>query len=481
MQAALTPRLTKYNLPLRQLTRKQIAFLLLSNKEAFYGGAAGGAKTMALIQAAFQYVDCPGYAALLIRDTYQNMIKPEGILMQAHGVLANTDAVWQAEKKTYVFPSGATLTFGYLDGPMDHFNYQGAAFQFVGFDEVVAIREYQYEFLFSRLRRLVANRDIPLRVRSASNPPTREQIDRGSWVKRRFVDPKTRLKDVPYLKARMEDNPYLDVASYEDSLSRLDPVTREQMRNGDWDVHTRGKYMQRKDFVIVDRVPDNVVRWVRGMDMAATEKTEAGKDPDYSCFCKMGRTADDRFIIAHVLRFRLDPAEAEKMVEHYVMADGRNVSQRMEQEGGSSGKTVINMYRRKFLGRDFRGQPTMSKSKLQRSTPFINAVGDGRVMVLADCCESADPNEPYTLDTFLRNQEIFPDGKHDDDTDAPTIAFNDLTEGVVPVVRIIGEKAKSKEELAKEQAQAMGESRVDVPRLSRDDVYRDMLRTRRWR
>jgi len=424
---------------------------------------------MALIQASLQFVDVPGYAALLIRDTYQNMIKPEGILMQAQGILTNTDAIWQAEKKTWCFPeSGATLSFGYLDGPLDHFNYQGAAFQYIGFDELVAIRKYQYEFLFSRLRKKTDMKNIPLRIRSASNPPTREQLNRGSWVKERFVDPKTRDQNIPYLRACMEDNPYLDTVTYRESLKKLDPVTRVQMESGDWEVHMRGKYIQRSDFIVVDRIPDNVIRWTRGMDMAATERTQPDKDPDYSCFCLMGRTSDDKFIIAHVVRFRLEPSGVEKKVEHYVMADGRNVSQRMEQEGGSSGKTVINMYKKKFLGRDFRGQPTQSKSKLQRATPYINAIGDGRVMILVGCCESGNPEEDYTLNDFLRNQELFPDGQHDDDIDAPSIAFNDLTEGVVPRIRVPNSIVTQQE---KEKQVETGE----IKKRTRQEIYQELM------
>ena len=49
---------------------KQGVFLSLEKlgvEEALYGGAAGGGKSSTLLLAAAQYVDVPGYAALLLR------------------------------------------------------------------------------------------------------------------------------------------------------------------------------------------------------------------------------------------------------------------------------------------------------------------------------------------------------------------------------------------------------------------------------
>lgn len=402
--------------------------------EVFYGGAAGGAKTAALIQAALQFVDVPGYNAILIRDTYANMIKADGIMMQAHKFLAGTDAHWNAERKCFVFPSNATLSFGYMDGPLDHFKYQGSAYQFIGFDEVVGIREEQALYMFSRLRKLVGNSNVPLRFRATSNPPTREQLAKGEWVKKRYVDPLTKEKDVPYVKAKMTDNPYLDAKEYRKSLAKLDAVTRRQLEDGDWEVHMKGLYMDRANFIIVDRIPDNVVRWVRFNDMAATEPKKPGHDPDYTCTGKMGRTADDKFIIVHMARFRKEPAQTEAIILNTIKSDDRNVSQRMEQEGGSSGKTVIEYYKRLLLGRDFKGEPA-KVNKFQRATPFMNALGDKKVMILADCCESLDPKDSYNLNIFFRNQEIFPDGAHDDDTDVLSGCFTELTAGTVPRLR----------------------------------------------
>jgi hypothetical protein len=53
-------------------TPRQAAFLLLDCQEAFYGGAGGGGKSDALLMAALQYVDIPGYSALIIRRNFSD-------------------------------------------------------------------------------------------------------------------------------------------------------------------------------------------------------------------------------------------------------------------------------------------------------------------------------------------------------------------------------------------------------------------------
>ena len=64
-------------------TDAQVAFLLLSAQEGFYGGAAGGGKTDALLMAALQYVDEVGYSALLLRRTYPELSKADGLIERA--------------------------------------------------------------------------------------------------------------------------------------------------------------------------------------------------------------------------------------------------------------------------------------------------------------------------------------------------------------------------------------------------------------
>lgn len=201
-------------------------------REVFYGGQPGGGKSDALLMAALQYVDVPGYRALLLRRTYADLALPEALMDRAASWLSGTDARWNNIDKTWHFPSGATLTFGYLKNRGDEQRYKSAEFQFIGFDEVTQFHERQYTFLFSRLRRL-ANSRVPLRMRSAGNPPM-DAI--GMWVRDRFVV--NQSIERPFIPAGLDDNPYIDKEAYLQSLAHLDEHTRRALF--DWFVASEG-------------------------------------------------------------------------------------------------------------------------------------------------------------------------------------------------------------------------------------------------
>src|SRR5277367_4185112 len=72
----------------------QHAFLALNCEEALYGGAAGGGKSDALLMAALQFVDVPGYAALIVRKTFKQLDSSGAIMARAKEWLRGTDARW---------------------------------------------------------------------------------------------------------------------------------------------------------------------------------------------------------------------------------------------------------------------------------------------------------------------------------------------------------------------------------------------------
>ncbi len=229
------PALAKYCPNLSTISEPQALFLLLDCREAFYGGAAGGGKSDALLMAALQYADVPGYAALLLRRTYAELEKADGLIPRAEEWLARTDARRQDGGRKWVFPSGARLEFGHCENESNKFAFQSAAYQFIGFDELTSFTESIYEYIgFSRSRRRVTGKvaKVPIRVRSASNPGN---VGHG-WVKARFVDEATRRPGVVFIPAKVSDNPGLDAAEYVETMAALPDALRAQLLEGDWDA-----------------------------------------------------------------------------------------------------------------------------------------------------------------------------------------------------------------------------------------------------
>lgn len=227
---------------------KQAVFLSLDCKEAFYGGAAAGGKSEALLMGALQYVHVPGYAALILRKDTQRLRLAGGLAHRAGQWLLGSGAKWRELDRTWTIPTlgePATISFGYLKGRGDRYRYGSSEYQYIAFDELTEFREDDYLFLFSRLRRR-KDLAVPLRMRSASNPGNIGH----AWVLRRFISPEAFAggvsKDVhwngpiAYVPARIADNPAIDEAEYRETLSHLPALERERLMNGDWSVREEG-------------------------------------------------------------------------------------------------------------------------------------------------------------------------------------------------------------------------------------------------
>jgi len=367
-------------------------------------------KSDALLMAALQYVHVPNYAAIMFRRTYKDLAMPGALMDRAHAWLDNTDAKWSEKDKTWTFPSGATLTFAYLQHENDKYNYQGAEFQFVAFDELTQFEESQYRYLFSRLRRLKGS-DVPLRCYSASNPGGRGH----SWVRQRILieGPK---KGREFIPSKLEDNPYLDTEDYEQSLAEMSQYEIQQLRHGDWDAVPDGEMFKRHWFKIVKEAPADVKK-VRYWDLAATDKKKATDTTAYTAGVKMGMK-DGQYYIMDMRRVQLSPLAVEQLIRQTAELDGVGVPVWMEQEPGSSGVNTIDHYRRKVLnGFAFYGdRPTGPKE--ERARPLAAAAEAGNVFLV----------EGDWVNDFLDEIVGFPAGQYKDQTDVSAASLSILNE-----------------------------------------------------
>lgn len=415
LQKALTPRLTKY-IPYEP-TAKQTAFLLMNDvKEVLYGGAAGGGKSVAQLMAALQYVDIPGYSAILFRKTYADLSLPGALISMSKDWLMpfveSGEVKWSEKDKKYTFPSGATLAFGYLESENDCYRYQGAEFQYIGMDEVTHIAPSNYRYLFSRLRKPKSLK-VPLRFRATANPGG----EHGEYYHQRFFiegEEKGRV----FIGAGLADNPHLDAEQYKEALNELDPVTREQLLNGNWDIKEAGDMFSRNWFVLVPSsdVPLCAQR-VRFWDMASTDptkrKTKSKKEPDWTVGFKLAYY-QGLYWVEDIIRVQKKPHDVEQIIKEAAMLDGYECAIRMEQEPGSSGDITIDHYARNVLpGYNFAGVRSTG-SKIQRAETASAAAQAGRVFIVNRC---------RNMLPFFDELDVFPYGAHDDTVDGFSGAF----------------------------------------------------------
>lgn len=442
---------------------KQQVFLSLKVREAMYGGSAGGGKSDALLMAALQYVDVPGYSALILRRTWPDLNSPGAILDRAKSWLLPTDAQIREGGRTWIFPSGARLTFGTILRENDKYKFQSSEHQFVAFDELTHFDESQYTYMFSRIRRpdltcLNCNTavrkiaghwkhtsknaqgcphlfpdpkvldqyppsedgttifDVPLRMRSGTNPGGRGH----EWVMNRFINPKTRNEKAIFVPAFLSDNPSLDRESYLENLSELTDVERERLLNGDWNITESGDMFERHYFKMLEEAPAGI-KSIRAWDNAAT-----GGGGDWTVGAKVSLVGG-RWVIEDIIRGQWTSAQKEAVVEQTAHADGRDVAIVMEQEPGSSGVDVIDHYARTVLiGYDFHGErPTGSKA--DRAMPLAAAAEAGNVYLVRGRWNT----------TFIDEAVQFPSGLHDDQVDAVTLAMSVLSRKPKRKMRII--------------------------------------------
>ena len=388
---------------------KQALFLSLTCEEALYGGAAGGGKSSGLLMAALQYVHQPRYSALLMRRTYTDLSMPGALMDRAHLWLDGSVARWNQNEKKWIFPSGATLKFGFCEHERDVQQYKSAEFHFIGIDEASEFSEDQYTYMFSRLRRR-PDSPVPIRLRAASNPGP-------LWLKQRFSIPPGFREGVhwadegvrAFVPARMWDNPGIDSDEYSHTLRHLSPVLRLQLAEGDWEVRPEGKLFRREWFPIREAGPVGG-RAVRAWDLAAT-----GQGGDYTAGLKM-RVHERHFWIEDLAHGQWSPHDRDRVILQTAALDGPGTEIVFEQEPGAAGKAQIDSLVRALAGYRVSGR-RVTGDKLTRAGPLASQAEAGNVLLLAGAWNGTLIDELVSMPTT---------GVHDDIVDATSLAFSIL-------------------------------------------------------
>jgi hypothetical protein len=284
----------------------------------------------------------------------------------AGAVSRQTDLLWK-------FPSGAVVRFAHLQYETNRLDWQGAQIPLIGFDELTHFTRDQFFYMLSRNRSLSGVRPY---VRATCNPVPSDDPTGGwihdfiSWyidengyaipersgVLRWFVnvnnvlhwaDSPTELvsrflnvtpKSFTFIRSSLFDNKILmqHDPGYLANLQALPLVDRERLLGGNWKIKpAAGKVFNRAWFEIVEAAPAGG-RTVRFWDLAATEKSVAKPDPDFTASNKMRRVGG----IYYILDATADqgaPGRIDTIIKNTTIQDGRDVAVRFEREGGASG------------------------------------------------------------------------------------------------------------------------------------------------
>lgn len=160
---------------------QQVKFMERPEFEVLYGGAAGGGKSDALVVEALRQVHIPHYKGLILRKTYPQLSE----LIDKTRLLypkAVPGARYNSTEHTWTFPSGAKIIFGSMQHKKDRINYQGKAYDFIGFDELTHFEYDEYTYLYSRCR--PNGPGTRCYVRATTNPGGIGH----NWVRDRFID-----------------------------------------------------------------------------------------------------------------------------------------------------------------------------------------------------------------------------------------------------------------------------------------------------
>ncbi len=224
-----------------------------------YGGAAGGGKTDLLLGLALTQAR----RSILFRREFAQLKAIEDRAREVIGIAGRYTGAARVGR----LPGRRMLEFGAVQHPGDERKYQGRAHDLKAFDEITAFTEAQFRFLIGWNRTSDAKQRT--RVVAAGNPPVGSD---GDWIIRYWAPWLDRQHPRPagsgelrwfamidsqeteveggaaithggevvmprsrsFIRARVEDNPYLMAAGYKAVLQALPEPLRTRLLQGDF-------------------------------------------------------------------------------------------------------------------------------------------------------------------------------------------------------------------------------------------------------
>ena len=248
----------------------QTQFLEQTADLVFYGGAAGGGKSYALLLDPLRYLTTvPGFHGVIFRRTSPEITNSGGLwdtsielYSQIPGAVARA-----GNSLDWTFPPyGNRISFHHLQHPPNVLSWQGSQVTYFGWDEITHFLQRMFEYVtFSRGR---SGCEIPAYSRASCNPDPgwvktsylapwvdkafkgkkaepgeiryflRGDDDNLRWVPRDTPD----AQSIVFIPSRVTDNPILlrRNPGYIAKLKALPRVERERLLEANWDVRQEG-------------------------------------------------------------------------------------------------------------------------------------------------------------------------------------------------------------------------------------------------
>lgn len=417
----------------------QEKFLSTSADICFYGGAAGGGKTFALLMEPLRHYNNPDFSGVIFRRNSVQIRNAGGLWDESLKLYTLLNGYAREHTLDWHFPSGMSMKFGHLQLERTIYDWQGSQIPFIGFDEITHFSEKQFWYMLSRNR---SSSGVSGYVRATCNPeadswvakliswwideetglaiPERRGVIR--WFVRiddvtHWADTKQELiekfgnesipKSFTFISASLKDNQILmeKDPSYLSNLMAQSKVERARLLDGNWKIRpSAGNIFDRGWFKVVDEIPSGWVSCIRFWDRAATKPNDTNKNPDWTRGLKLYKYKDGRCLVADLKSMRDSPGKVQELIKNTATQDGHSVVVGVQKDPGSAGKMEIEHFVKELKGFKIEILET-SKDKVTRALPVSAQAEFGNIDVLR-----GDWNEE-----FFKELENFPSKDYHDD------------------------------------------------------------------
>lgn len=441
-------------------------FLNCKSNFVIFGAGAGCGKSHQALMLILKYIKDPNFRGVFIRQTSTQLSQAGGLFMEAQSMWRQYGAKFKSHPQmTAVFPSGAEVQFKVCGADRDINNFDGGQFSLVCFDEAQWHSEVQIKYLESRIRSkakgphqliCTANPSITSYLYQFVKPyldmetgiPIPELSGKERWyavyqgttvtgeTKEELIalyGPTCKPQSYTYISATVKDNPIMQQLNpaYVTRLENLKRTERERLYLGSWHAKEESAgYFKRQWCEELDRIPDDVVSRVRGMDLAGSIPSEAYPNPDWTASVMMSKTKAGYYVIEHAERYQ---KLINSVMVHIGETDRKDKSLGLEcpvylpEDVGVAAKAATMFFVRTLVedGVDARvDRSGGTKSKLSRMQPFLNLAEAGYVKYVKGDWNDAFFNE---LEDFIDGNRQQKDDFWDSTATAAKALLRDIT------------------------------------------------------